>query len=270
MWNRIKKGWVIAWHQPFAVFALFFYNLLWGVVLYKLIQSVVLPLLHRYPGGALPGESVRLFWVEGQFQLMKTDLIVPYLWTGLGLIGLRMLLHPALNAGVFYSLRHGELNAGYRFVAGIRKLFFPFLGLYALQLVLSIGPLYWLVPYAAKQFAVHASYISLGQALLPALALYAAYLFLLQLLFLFLQIGKTDGRSSLYTLLFAFRHLPVIALAALAVAALSLVLAAAVMVSSFWWAGFAALVLMQAYRLVQMFFKVWEIGTQYALWAEKA
>ncbi|MFB6365631.1 hypothetical protein ACFCP7_16465 [Paenibacillus elgii] len=270
MWNRIKKGWGIAWHQPFAVFVLFLYNLLWGVVLYKLIQSVVLPLLHRYPSGALPGESVRLFWVEGQFQLMKTDLIVPYLWTGLGLLGLRMLLHPALNAGVFYSLRHGELNAGYRFVAGIRKLYFPFLGLYALQLVLSLGPLYWLAPHAAKQYGIHLSYASLGQALLPSLALYAAYLFLLHLLFLFLQIGKADERSALYTLLFAFRYLPVIALAALAVASLSLVLSAAVMVSSFWWAGFAVLVLMQAYRLVQMFFKVWAIGTQYALWAEKA
>lgn len=270
MWNRIKTGWTMACQEPFAVFALFVYHLIWGVALYKLIQSIVLPLLHRYPGNDLPATASQLFWVEGHFQIMKTNLLEPYLWWGLLLLSLRMLLHPILNAGVYYSLRHRELNAGYRFVEGIRKLSLPFLGLYVVQLVLTLSPLYWLVPYTIEQYGQQASYVSLGKALAPALAAYIIYWFVLQLLFLFLQIGKTEGRSAAYTLLFVIRHLPVIVLAALAVTGIALAVLAAVMASAFLWAGFLALIGFQAYRLAQMFFKIWAISTQYALWTEKA
>ncbi|MBP1153425.1 MULTISPECIES: hypothetical protein [unclassified Paenibacillus] len=270
MWNWIKTGWTMAWQQPFAVFALFVYNLIWGIALYKLIQSVVLPLLHRYPGNDLPVTASQLFWVEGHFQIMKTDLLEPYLWWGLLLLILRMLLHPMLNAGVYYSLRHRELNAGYRFVEGVRTLALPFLGLYVIQLVLTLLPLYWLIPYTMEQYGQQASYVSLGKALAPALAAYIIYWFVLQLLFLFLQIGKTEGKSVVYTLLFVIRHLPVIMLAALAVTGITLAVSAAVMASAFFWAGFLALIGLQAYRLAQMFFKIWAIGTQYALWTEKA
>lgn len=270
MWNRIKTGWTLASQQPFAVFTLFIYNLIWGIALYKLIQSVVLPLLHRYPGSDLPAAASQLFWVEGHFQIMKTDLLEPFLWWGISLLGLRMLVHPLLNAGVYYSLRHREMNSGYRFVEGIRKLFFPFLSLYAFQLLLMLSPLYWLIPHTMELYGHGTSYISFGKALVPALAGYIVYCFVIQLIFLFLQIGKTDGRSAVYTLLFVIRHIPAIMLASLAVTGIALAVSAAVMASAFFWAGFLALVGLQAYRLVQMFFKVWAISTQYALWTEKA
>ncbi|CAG7652970.1 hypothetical protein ACFQI7_31090 [Paenibacillus allorhizosphaerae] len=270
MWYWMKKGWAIAWQQPFAVFALFLYNLAWGVLIYKLIQSIVVPLLHRYPGKDLSHETAQLFWIEGQFQIMKTDLLMPYIWWASALIGLRMLLSPVINAGIYYSLHHLEMNAGYRFVKGIRKLALPFLGLYALQTLLSLVPLYWLVPYALRQYAEQSSYTDLGKALLPATGCFIAYIFLLQLLFLYLQVGKVDGRSSLYTVLFVMRQGHVIVLTALGVLAITFIVSAAVMVSAFVWAGLAALVLFQAYRLVHMFMKLWAIATQYALWSEKA
>ncbi|SDD19005.1 hypothetical protein SAMN02799630_02366 [Paenibacillus sp. UNCCL117] len=269
MWNRIKSGWSFACGQPFAVFALFAYHLIWGVALYKLVQSVLLPLLHRYPNELSP-EAVQLFWIEGQFQLMKTDMADPLLWWGLALLGLRLLLHPLLNAGVYYSLHHTKLNAGYRFVEGVRKLSLPFFGYYALQLLLMLVPLIWLAPYLWGHFSKQASYVELGQALLPALLAYVGYLFLIQLFFMHLQIGLTRGRSPLFAAIFALRHLPAIVLAALIVLAITALAAAAVMASAFIWAGFLALVGVQAYRLAQMLFKVWAIGTQYALWAEKA
>lgn len=269
MWHRVKSGWSIAWGQPFAVFTLFVYHLAWGIVLYKLIQSVVLPLLHRYPA-ELSKEAVQLFWIESQFQLMKTSLIQPFLWWGLGLLGLRMLLHPLLNAGVYYSLHHRHMNAGYRFVEGIRKLMLPYFGLYAAQLLLTAAPLVWLVPLATELFGSQASYGGLTRALLPAFSAFIVYLFLLQLIFMHLQIGKVSERSMLFTCLFIVRHLPAILLAALVVLGLGLLVTAAVMAASFFWAGFLALLCIQAFRLAQMFFKVWAIGTQYALWTEKA
>ena len=270
MWQTIKAGWSIAWRQPFAVFALFLYNLAWGVVLYKLIQSIVLPLLHRYPGHELSPEALQLFWIEGQFRLMKTNLVEPYLWWALALIVLRMLIHPLLNAGVYYSLHHRELNAGYRFVEGIRKLTPSYLGLYILQLALSLAPLVPLVPHLEETFGKHSSYAGLGYAILPAVGLYLAYLFLIQLLFMHLQIGKVSGRSLPFTLFFTLRQLPVILLTALIVLAITTTLTALVYAASFLWAGFIALIGLQAYRLAQTFFKLWAICTQYALWEKKA
>lgn len=270
MWYWMKKGWAIAWEQPFAVFALFLYNLAWGVLTYKLVQSIVVPLLHRYPGKELSHEAAQLFWVEGQFQLMKTDLLVPYVWWAGALVGLRMLLSPILNAGIYYSLSRLELNAGYRFVEGIRKLALPFLGLYAMQTILSLAPLYWLVPHVLHQFGEQSSYADLGKALLPAASCFIAYVFLLQLFFLYLQVGKADGRSTLYTVLFVLRQAPMIILTALCVWAVTFIVSAAVMASAFIWAGLAALILFQAYRLLHMFLKMWAISTQYALWSEKA
>ncbi|UUZ91619.1 hypothetical protein LJK87_39455 [Paenibacillus sp. P25] len=270
MWNTIKKGWLLAYRRPFAVCALFVYNLIWGIVLYKLLQSIILPLLHRYPGQALSKEAAQLFWVEGQFRLLKTDMLLPYFWWGVGLLGLRMVLHPMLNAGVFYSLHRTELNAGYRFVEGIRRLSLPFFGIYALQTLLSLAPLYRIIPYAVEQYGKQASYMGLAKAILPAVGLYAAYLFILQLVFLFLQIGKMDGRSTLYTLLFFLRHLLPIVAAALSVLLMAFALSAAVLTSAYLWAGFAALLAVQAFRLVQMFCRLWAIGAQYALWSEKA
>ncbi|WP_159881884.1 hypothetical protein [Paenibacillus puerhi] len=269
MWNRIKSGWSIACGQPFAVFTLFAYHLIWGVVLYKLVQSVVLPLLHRYPS-ELSREAVQLFWIEGQFQLMKTDVLDPLLRWALALLVLRILLHPLLSAGVYYSLRHTSLNAGYRFVDGMRKLSLPFLGYYVLQLALMLTPLIRLAPYLWEHVSKQASYPELAKALLPAAAAYLLYLFLLQLFFMHVQIGRTCGRSLLFTILFVARHLPAILIAALVVLAITLAAAAAVMSSALIWAGFLALIGLQAYRLAQMFFRVWAIGTQYAIWTEKA
>jgi hypothetical protein len=270
MWNSIRSGWSMAIRQPFAVCALFMYNLLWGLLLYKLIQSIAVPLLHRYPGQELSREAVHLFWVEGQFQIMKTDLLQPYLWWGLGLLLLRMLLSPLLSGAVIYSLQHTNLNAGYRFVEGIRTLTIPYLMLYAAQMVLTLAPLIWFVPHAVELFGHSRSYSDLLMGLLPALGCYAVYAFLLQLLFLFLQIGKADNKSVLYSIVFFFRNmLPIVGLG-LVLLLCTLLLSAAVATTSFLWAGFIALIGYQAYRLVHMFCKLWAITTQLALWQEKA
>lgn len=270
MWNWIRSGWSMAVRQPFAVCALFMYNLIWGLLLYKLIQSIAVPLLHRYPGHELSKEAVHLFWVEGQFQIMKTDLLQPYLWWGLGLLLLRMVLSPLLNAAVIYSLQHTNLNAGYRFVEGIRSLSVPYLILYVVQMTLTLAPLFWLVPHVVKLFEVSRSYTDLGLGLLPSIGLYALYAFLLQLLFLFLQIGKADNKSLLYSIVFFLRNLlPILGLS-IALLLCTLALSTAVAASSFLWAGFIALIGYQAYRLVHMFCKLWAITTQLALWQEKS
>lgn len=270
MWKLVKTGLAMAWYQPFAVCTLFIYNLLWGLLLYKLIRSVAVPLLHRYPGQELSREAVQLFWIEGQFQLTKTDLIHSYLWWGLGLLAARMLFSPLLNAGVYYSLHHQELNAGYRFVRGIRKLTLPFLVLYTVQIALTLAPLYFLYAKVVSSYQSHTSLEGFAWAVLPLLGGFLVYNFVLQTLFMYLQFGVVSGRPLSYSILLLIRNTPTaIPLAAFILLA-TLLISAAVMTSAMIWAGFATLLGYQVYRLIHMFCKMWAITTQYALWDVKS
>ncbi|MDF2961377.1 MAG: hypothetical protein K0S39_3112 [Paenibacillus sp.] len=266
MWKMIKSGWTMAWNQPFAVCTLFIYNLVWGLALYSIIRSVAVPLLHRYPGNELSRDAVQLFWVEGQFQIMKTDLIHSYLWWGLALLAARMLLSPLLNAGVYYSMEHTELNAGYRFIQGIRTLGLPFLGLYGLQMLLSLAPLYVLVPKVTDGYSKHFTLSSLAWDVLPLIGAYLLYLFLLQTVFMYVQFGKLNGKSPAHSLILLLRNALPVLLVAFTVLLLTCAITAAVMTSAMFWAGFAALAGVQAYRFIHMFCKMWAITSQYALW----
>jgi hypothetical protein len=269
MWKIIKSGWTMAWHQPFAVSVLFIYNLLWGLALHSLISSIVVPLLHRYPGKELSREAVQLFWMEGQFQIIKTDLIAPYLWWGLGLLLARMLLSPLLTAGVYYSIEHTQLNAGYRFVQGIRELGLSFFRLYTVQMLFTLSPLYILVPKIVEAYGKHHALSALAWSVLPVVGGYLLYLFLLQIIFMYMQFGKlndTTYRGAMKTL--ARTLLPVLLLAAIMLL-LTVAASAAMMSSAMIWAGFAALLGVQAYRLVHMFCEMWAITAQYALWNAK-
>jgi hypothetical protein len=270
MWKLLKTGFIQAWHQPFSVCALFMYNLLWGLTLYAIVRSIVVPLLHRYPGPELSREAVQLFWLEGQFQIMKTELIHPYVWWGVALLLARMLLSPLLSAGVYYSLEHMELNAGYRFVRGIRKLVLPFLGLYIIQMLLTLAPLYILVPKVIEAYVTHASLSDVTWHLLPEMGSYLAYLFLLQTLFMYMQFGLASGKSLTAPLGVLVRNaLPVLLLGGITLV-VTVAITALVMASAMVWAGFTALLGIQAYRLLHMFCKMWTITSQHALWNAKS
>lgn len=270
MWKLLKTGLAIAWYQPFAVCTLFVYNLLWGLLLYKLVRSVAVPLLHRYPGQELSREAVQLFWVEGQFQITKTDLIHSYLWWGLGLLVARMLISPMLNAGVYYSLHHQELNAGYRFVRGVRKLTLPFLGLYVMQMALTLAPLYFLYTRGAGSFQHHTSLEGFAWAILPLLGGFLLYNFLLQTLFMHLQIGMVSEKPLSFSMVLLLRNAVTAVLLAAAIVLITLILSAAVMTSAMIWAGFATLLGFQLYRFLHMFCKMWSITAQYAIWNAKS
>ncbi|SFL93259.1 hypothetical protein SAMN03159341_11237 [Paenibacillus sp. 1_12] len=269
MWKLLKNGFTNAWSQPFAVCALFTYNLLWGLTLYAAVRSIVVPLLHRYPSPELSREAVQLFWLEAQFQITKTDLIVPYLWWALALLLIRMVLSPLLSAGIYYSLEHTELNAGYRFVRGIRKLALPFLGLYVLQIFLTVAPLYLLGTKVIEGYQSHASLTAIGWHLLPWIGIYGVYLLLIHTLFMYMQFGLASSKSLLISCRLLVRNALTILLIAIFTLSVTFIISALVMTSAMVWAGFTALMLVQAYRLLHMFCKMWTITSQHALWNAK-
>ncbi|WP_052487604.1 hypothetical protein [Gordoniibacillus kamchatkensis] len=167
MMNWIREGLRSAFRQPFAIVTLFVYELLWGFFLYRYIQSIVTPLLHRYPGSSLPGGASHLFLAEGQFRLTKTDLLIPYMWTLAVLLIVRMTVTPLLNAAVYYSLHRTDLNAGYRFFRGIKQLGGHYLLYYVLLIAFTAAPLPWLIGKASELYGKHFLTGKLIAALLP-------------------------------------------------------------------------------------------------------
>jgi hypothetical protein len=269
MFRYAKEGWKAAIRQPFLLIALFVYRFAWGVALYRLAQTTVLPLMHRYPDPGSSAEQVRLFLAEAQFRILKTDLIQPYLWLLLGLLLARMMFTPLLNAAVFYSLAHTQFNTGYRFFKGMRQLGVSFTLYYFLQMLLTLGPLYFVLPFVKEIWNSHSSLDSLLPALLRVFAVCIVYGFLVRLFFLHIQFGRTQGLPFLRSAGTAVRaFLPILA-TALVILATALSAAAAAYSSSFIWAGFWALVLYQGYGILRTFFSLWGITAQHRIFLAK-
>lgn len=264
-----KSGFRTALQQPFAVITMFLYQMGWSVLLYKLVQSVLVPLMHRYPDSTQPKQTVQLFLAEGQFQLFKTDLAHSYLWWLAALLGCRMLLTPMLNAGIYYSLAHTEQNAGYRFFKGIKELTLPFLICYVLQIACTLLPLIWLLPKSSHILSGTSSLEAAALDLLPWLLGLLIYGFLLRLVFMYIQFALVTKNGVLSTLLTFIRHsLPIVSMALLLLL-LSGLLAGTAIIATYIWAGLIALIIYQMHPLFGMFLQMWTITSQFQLWSAK-
>lgn len=265
MIRYLRKGWDNALHQPFLLTVLFVYHFLWGFALYRYVASIVVPLLHRYPK-EVSASAVHLFWAEAQFQVTKSNLIQPYLYALLGLFLLRGLITPVLNAGVYFSLHHRQLNAGYRFLKGIKELGAPFLLYYFLQFVLTFAPLYWIVPVAAKILAQTSMFDQMLLRLLPYIIGMVIYGYIVHICFVYVQIFRTTGEKPLASLAFVTRFALQISIISLVILVLSGIIAAIAVSASLLYAGFISLVLYQIYRFISMFCKLLAISSQYEFW----
>ncbi|OPH49006.1 hypothetical protein BC351_37890 [Paenibacillus ferrarius] len=269
MTSYIKSGFLAALAQPFATIILFVYQMGWGILLYKLVQGVLVPLMHRFPGADQPKEALQLFLAESQFQIMKTDLIYPYLWWLAALLLLRMLLTPLLNSGVYYSLTHSEQNAGYRFFRGIKELMLPFLLAYITRITLTAAPLIWLLPKAQSLFTHSTSFEEAALQLLPWLAGMLVYGFLLHLMFMYIQFALAGNLGVLSTVITFIRFsLPIMGIALILLCSAGL-LAGITFTATYLWAGLVALIIYQLFPLFHIFLQIWAITSQFKLLSAK-
>lgn len=270
MFKYIKAGFRSTLSQPFPVLVLFLYRFGWGIALYKLAQSYILPLLRRYPDSEGLESQTRLFLAEAQFVLLKTDISHSVLWLLLALLAVRMMLTPLLNAGLLFSLTNPHYNAGYRFVRGVAELWKSYALLYAGQTLLTLLPLWWVLPRMKAAFLSAGSYQEMAGELLPHLALLLGYSFVVRLVFLYLQLGRAESHSLPRSLGIALKALPIM----LGVAALLFLIASlcslAVLGSAIAWAGFWMLALYQAYRFIQTLFSVWGIASQQEIYKTRS
>ncbi|MWC29731.1 hypothetical protein GON22_16690 [Paenibacillus sp. MMS18-CY102] len=263
MKQHMSAGWTLTVRHLYIIILLFVYQLLWGFFLYRIIDGIVMPLLRRYPGSGMPASASRLYLYEAEFQLMKTDLIHPYLWTFACLIALRMVLTPILNAGLFHSLHHATTDTGTRFMQGVRRAWLPVTALYWTESLLALAPGYWLLPRAFDIALAASSRADIIRQLLPGACAWFAWGILLHLLFLAMQFGAASG-TGIFKGLWqsAKRFLPYAAISLLmwGIGAFAGLLVTS---ASLLWAGFLAVLLHQAYHFVRTMIKVWTVATQF-------
>jgi len=263
MKQHLKAGWALTVRHLYVIIVLFVYRLLWGFFLYRIVDDIVSPLLRRYPDAGMSASAVRLFLYEAEFQLTKTGLIQPYLWTFIGLLGARMLLSPLLNAGLFHSLHHASNGEGTKFLHGIRRAWLPVTALYWIESLLALAPGYWLLPRALSTILGGDTIGGIFKALLPAACGWLAWGVLLHLVFLAMQFGAASEQGAFKGLWQSVRRfLPYlgVSLAMWCAAGLAgLLLSSASLI----WAGFLAILVHQAYRFVQTMLKVWTIASQF-------
>lgn len=269
MKEHIRQGWRLAVKHLYIVIFLFLYQLLWGFGLYRYVESAFLPLLKRYPDTLPSEQAVQLFLMEAQFQLLKTDVITPYLWT-LGIIVLlRMLISPLIQSGLLYSLRHATDEGGTRFLQGIRICWKKIALLYWLKSLLILAPAWWLLPAAFQLLLSSPTLAEAAKTALPYGAGWLLWSFLLHLIFLSLQFGVVSESGMLGNTLRSLRAFLPLMLMTILMWVLAAVIGLAVSAVTLVWAGLLALMLHQAFYLVRMLIRVWTLASQYGLWQSR-
>ncbi|PZD96452.1 hypothetical protein DNH61_08070 [Paenibacillus sambharensis] len=265
----IKDGWqVTAKHFP-IISILFLYQLLWGFFLYRFIGAIIVPLLKRYPDVMGTDSAAQLFLVEAQFQLLKTDIIYPYLWALAGLFGIRMVITPLINAGLFHSLQHISDKGGTTFFIGIRRSWKPVAIIYYAEQLLAFGPLLWLIPLCKRTAAESLSLADMTAALVPYLLCWILWCAAIRLLSLSLQFGAAAGQSFANSLMQASRTFLPLAGVSLAMWGIGILIGAASSAASLFWAGLLAVMLHQAHHFIRTWLKVWTLAAQHKAWKSK-
>jgi hypothetical protein len=268
MRQRLKEGWDITARHKHVVVILFLYRLLWGFFIYRFIDSVVTPVLARYPNEHPNSDAAHLFLIEAQFRLLKTDLLNEFLWMLGGMLLLRMVLTPLLNAGVFYSFHHSSEGEGTQVLNGIRGAWKPVVLLYWLESGFLLLPAAWLLPMAKERFFNEPSLTNWLQGLLPYAAAWLLYGLIVHLAFQFMQFGAVSREGIPKSLGLALRRAFPLLGVTFALLGIGLAVSAAAWAISLLWSGFLAVTLHQAFHFVRSLLKIWTSAAQYQVWRD--
>jgi len=268
MRKRLKMGWDMTVRHKYVLVLLFLYRLLWGFFLYRFVDSIVTPVIARYPDEHPNSDAAHLFLIEAQFRLLKTDLIDDTLWLLGGLLLLRMVLTPLINAGLFYSFRHSAEEEGTRVLSGVRRAWKPVTLLYWMESALVALPAAWLLPMAKSRFFAEPSLTDWLLELLPYAACWLLYGLVVHLFCLVMQFGAAAQEGALSSLGLALRRaFPLLGITLIMVG-IGLAVSAAAWAVSLLWSGFLAVALHQAFHFVRSLLKLWTAASQHQVWGD--
>lgn len=261
----LLTGWTWCKNHIYIWTILFLYQLLWGFFIYRFVDQLVTPILHRYPYPAPTTLSTGMFITESQFQLTKTNEYIFYLWCFIGFIAIHMLLTPFFLAGLLYTLSHPTQHC-MAFFRGMKATWKPVMLLYLLETILCLAPAYWFIPYATQQFSNFTSLSVFTNALIPIIISWLIGAWLLHQLFLILQFGVTASFSLIHSIkagcscLFSLMGLSLFSIVLTVIAsALSISL-------SLTFTGITALIMQQAFPAIHIALKIWCLAARHAAW----
>ena len=151
-WNLLLR------RLPWLFTAMVIYHLAWAVGLYTAFRSLTLPLVKRMPDSGFQSLEFQVLFAEWQFRLYKTDMMGPAIAFVAGLLLLRMMFTPFINAGLYYTFHlAGEPGHDFQrkpfspfsfrqlktFLIGLGRVGKPFWLIHLLQWALALLPL-WL------------------------------------------------------------------------------------------------------------------------------
>ncbi|MGP0587844.1 hypothetical protein [Paenibacillus timonensis] len=269
----VRLGWTALKSQFPSVIILFLYQLLWGLFLYRLVDTAVTALLQRYPDPPPTALSRILFLLEGQINLWSNPDVRLYCWLLAGMAVLRMILTPLIQAGIFYGFIPSESRSpGFPLFRGMKEFGRPVILFYALELMLTMLPAFWIVPRLISLWPGLAGVETPATTWLVGLGLilgWFIYGWLIRQCLLFAQFGYLFKAGVWNSLLMCFRSL----LQAVSISAIlgsfGLILFLLFGTASWFWTGMLALILQQTYPLFRSTFKVWKMASQFHLWQSK-
>lgn len=270
MW--ISRGWNMTLRHKYVGVLIFVYRLTWGFLLFRFVDSVVTPVLSRYPDLGTGSNAAALFLIEAEFRLLRTDLADPLLWMLGGMLAIRMMITPLINAGLYYSFHQANMTrddkSGTRVLAGIRQRWKPIVLLYGIENALILLPAVWLLPEAKSRFFASASPSGWLLEMLPYAAGWLVWGFILHLLFQCMQFAAAGRESIAKGAARALsRSWPLLAVS-LSLAGVGLTASAVLSVVTVVWSGLLAVVLHQTFHLIRAWLAIWTAASRYAAWRE--
>jgi hypothetical protein len=262
MRTYLKQGWSLTKHHRIVIVLLFIYELLWNFLAYRLIDQIVTALLQRYPAQA-GKEAVALFWMEGQFRLLDTDLIQSYLWLFGGLLLCRMIVTPLMTAGLLHSFRHATPTEGTQFIRGMRLRWGSMTILYGTKLILILLPIAVIV-------LTNTHPIKLILERWPLLTIsWIIWQLLLHGIFVGLQLGVVNSIRPLNIITVTMRCLPLYTVVSILLGLIGLLFSAAMTGLTLLLPGIMTLILYQSGHLLHILLKVWLSASHYHIWQSK-
>lgn len=271
--SYVRRGWSALKGQFPSVIILFLYQLLWGLFLYRLVDTAVTALLQRYPDPPPTQLSRILFVLEGQINLWSNPDVRLYFGLLAGMTVFRMALTPFIQAGILYGLVPEDTRAqGLPLFRGMKEFGKPVALFYVLELLLILLPSIWIVP----------KLLSLWPGLLGAGAHFSTwaaglgfplgwivYGWLIRQLLLFAQFGYLFKVGIGSSLLLCCKHLFQGIGISVILGAFGLIVFFLFGTVSWIWTGMLALILQQTYPLFRSTFKIWRVTSQFHLWQTK-
>ncbi|MNO67308.1 hypothetical protein D3C76_581130 [compost metagenome] len=270
----VRNGWSLVRNQFPSVIILFLYQLLWGLFLYRIVDTGVTTFLSRYPDPPPTGLSRILFILEGQYELLHSSEIHTYFWLLIGMAAIRILLTPFIQAGILYGLTPiDSRKPGLTLFRGMKEFWKPVMLFFLLELVLISLPLVWMLP---KLYALWPSLIYTGGGISPILKSCAyllgwfCYCFVIRQCLLFTQFGylfKTGPWGSLWLgIKHILQGIVIFLILGGTIAVIFLIFGSI----SWVWTGLFALILQQTFPFFRCLFNVWGITSQFQLWHSKS